>query len=92
MEARIWVQSFVDWYNKVHLHSAIRFVTPSDRHSRKDIEILANRHKIYQAARGIHPERWSGKTRNWTYEAQVVLKKVKRLKTEKDESDHKRAA
>lgn len=91
-EARIWVQSFVNWYNNDHLHSAIRFVTPSNRHSGKDIEILANRHRIYQTARGIHPERWSGKTRNWEHEAHVVLKKVKRLKTGREESDHKRAA
>ncbi|MBE2279145.1 MAG: hypothetical protein IAE91_02035 [Ignavibacteriaceae bacterium] len=76
LEEPIWVQSFVDWHNNVHLHSAIHFVTPSDRHSGKDVEVLAHRHKIYQAAKGIHPERWSGKTRNWEHEEQVALKKV----------------
>ena len=90
MEARNWVESFVNWYNNIHLHSAIRFVTPSDRHRGKDIEILACRHKIYQTARDRHPERWSGKTRNWEHEALVVLKKVNRLK--KEENDHKWAA
>ena len=31
-EARQWVRWFVRWYNTEHLHSAIRFVTPDDRH------------------------------------------------------------
>jgi hypothetical protein len=29
-----------------------------------------------------HPERWSGKTRNWESEREVILKKFKRLKAE----------
>ena len=29
-----------------------------------------------------HPERWSGKTRNWESDIEVVLKKFKRLKAE----------
>jgi len=28
-DARAWVEGFVDWYNCKHLHSAIKFVTPS---------------------------------------------------------------
>ena len=31
--ARGWVGRFVAWYNHEHLHSAIRFVTPADRHA-----------------------------------------------------------
>ncbi|HIP82645.1 MAG TPA: IS3 family transposase, partial [Desulfocapsa sulfexigens] len=31
IEAREWAHRFVNWYNKVHLHSSIRFVTPEDR-------------------------------------------------------------
>ena len=31
-EARTWVQDFVRWYNLEHLHSALRFVTPDQRH------------------------------------------------------------
>src|SRR3990170_4092293 len=31
-QAREWVSRFVRWYNTEHLHSAIRFVTPSSRH------------------------------------------------------------
>ena len=81
-EAREWVHNFANWYNKAHLHSSLRFVTPADRHAGNDIKILANRHQIYQEARLKHPERWSGKTRNWEPETEVALKKFKRLKTE----------
>ena len=29
-DARAWVERFVAWYNDEHLHSGIRYVTPSD--------------------------------------------------------------
>ncbi len=63
--ATTWVERFVHWYNTQHLHSAIRFVTPDDRHARRDIPILAKRRSVYAAARARHPERWTGPTRNW---------------------------
>ena len=31
--ARQWVGTFVHWYNHEHCHSAIRFVTPHERHA-----------------------------------------------------------
>src|SRR3989338_641055 len=43
--ARSWVEEFVDWYNNVHLHSGIKFVTPSQRHNGQDKEILKQRKK-----------------------------------------------
>ena len=61
-----WVTTFVHWYNHVHQHSAIRFVTPEDRHTGRDRAILATRHTVYVAARARTPARWSGPTRNWT--------------------------
>ena len=64
-EARQWVLRFVRWYNQEHLHSAIRFVTPQQRHQRDDQSILANRDLVYRKARQRCPQRWSGKTRNW---------------------------
>lgn len=63
--AREWVHTFVRWYNEAHRHSSIRFVTPAERHSGKELEILANRVAVYAAAKARHPERWSGETRNW---------------------------
>lgn len=64
--ARHWVNSFVEWYNQDHLHSAIKYVTPEQRHQGKDIEILAKRDAVYRAAKERNPERWSRNTRNWT--------------------------
>ena len=63
--ARQWVHTFVRWYNEAHRHSRIQFVTPAERHSRKDRQILANRKAVYAAAKERYPERWSGETRNW---------------------------
>lgn len=64
--ARAWVAKFVRWYNEEHQHSALRFVTPAQRHDGHDAEILAHRKHVYEMARAKHPERWTGATRNWT--------------------------
>jgi transposase InsO family protein len=71
--AQAWVEKFMRWYNTQHLHSAIRFVTPEDRHSGRDTAILAAREALYQIARRRNPERWSGKTRNWAPVREVHL-------------------
>jgi hypothetical protein len=83
LEAREWVHTFTYWYNNVHLHSGIGFVTPADRHNGNDVAVLANRHQIYQKAKSKHPERWSGRTRNWEPGTTVTLKKFKQQKAEK---------
>ena len=73
-QARQWVQRFVHWYNEEHCHSAIRFVTPSQRHAGLDAAILQQRHGTYIRARSERPERWNGRTtRNWEPVAQVWL-------------------
>ena len=71
--ARVWVERFVRWYNTEHCHSALRYVTPEQRHLGRDTEILAHRHEVYQKARATHPQRWSGRTRNWTPAPPVTL-------------------
>jgi transposase InsO family protein len=71
--ARRWVEAFVCWYNTQHLHSAISFVTPEDRHSGADKAILARRAIVYESARTRRPDRWSGEARNWTQVAEVRL-------------------
>lgn len=71
--ARRWVDQFVTWYNTEHRHSGIRFVTPEQRHHGLDHEILARRERVWQAARARHPERWSGKLRNWDRQEIVYL-------------------
>lgn len=51
--------------NHQHRHSAIRFVTPAQRHAGPDRDILRYRHAVYLAARQRRPERWRRTTRNW---------------------------
>lgn len=63
--ARQWVGRFVTWYNDEHRHSAIRYVTPSQRHVGEDVAILSHRHRVYQKAKQRRQDRWSGSTRNW---------------------------
>jgi len=72
-EARQWVSRFVAWYNHQHRHSGIRFVTPAQRHRGEDKEILAKRKNVYELAKQQHPERWSGRTRNWNPIGEVTL-------------------
>ena len=71
--ARSWVHGFVAWYNTEHRHSAIRFVTPAERHEGRDAEVLAARKALYEAKRRANPSRWSGKTRDWTPIGEVWL-------------------
>jgi len=80
--ARTWVESFVGWYNGEHRHSGIRFVTPNRRHQGEDVGILANRTRLYRAARRKHPERWARDIRNWSRN-EVVRLNPKRNQTER---------
>ena len=66
LHARQWATELVNWYNLAHRHSAIRFVTPAQRHAGLDGEILQNRHAVYEAARSANPNRWSANPRNWS--------------------------
>jgi putative transposase len=83
-ESRNWVNGFVHWYNKEHMHSAIKFVTPEQRHNGLDAAILAQRANVYQLANAKHPERWSGKTRDWSVAGEVLLNPDK-ANTEKEQ-------
>jgi transposase InsO family protein len=65
-QARAWVQAFVTWYNTQRLHSGIHFVTPEQRHTGQNKEILHKRKAVYEEAKCSTPGRWkSGQTRNW---------------------------
>lgn len=82
--AQAWVDNFVAWYNEEHLHSGIQFVTPAQRHHGFSVEILRHRDMVYTAARARHPERWTGKTRNWKHPSIVVLNPEPGRKGRKD--------
>ena len=66
-EARRWTASFVHAYKHLHRHSALRLVTPAQKHAGEDRAILARRKALYENARSHRPERWvRNATRNWT--------------------------
>jgi len=79
--ARMWVKNFVEWYNNVHLHSGIKFVTPQSRHDGLDKEILLKRQIVYAQAKEKTPSRWSGETRNWK---RIETVKLNWLKDQKE--------
>ena len=81
-DARKWVAKFSTWYNETHRHSALKFVTPGQRHRNEDEEVLAKRTVVYELAKTKRPERWSGKCRNWDHTKEVTLNPRK--------SDHNR--
>lgn len=72
-EAREWAQQFVHWYNEIHLHSGLNFVTPVQCHTGEHVAILEKRKNVYEAAKAKHPERWARSTRNWTPHERVAL-------------------
>ncbi len=80
--ARVWVAGFQHWYNEIHRHSALKFVTPGQRHRGEDIIILEERQRLYEAAKTKQPERWSRKTRDWTPVGTVYLNPGKPIKKE----------
>lgn len=80
IDARAWVERFVNWYNHQHLHSALKFVTPHQRHIGKDKSILEKRHLVYQMAKKQHPQRWARHTRDWSLPESVTLNPDKKQK------------
>jgi transposase InsO family protein len=65
-EARVWVGRFAAWYNGEHRHSAIRYVTPDQRHSGAERAVLVSRTEVYETARRTTPSRWSRGIRDWS--------------------------
>lgn len=72
-QARLWVTGFEQWYNEQHRHSALKFITPGQRHRGEDHDILRQRSALYAAAKSRRSERWSGNCRNWSRPAMVTL-------------------
>lgn len=72
-EARQWVLKFVAWYNEVHRHSALKYVTPGQRHRGEDYAVLEQRRDLYAQAQQVNPQRWSKKARNWDLPDAVYL-------------------
>lgn len=60
--ARGWYADFVNWYNTVHLHSALGYVTPAQRRSGEAEAIYASRNATILKARELNPLRWRRNT------------------------------
>jgi len=71
-----WMESFVAWYNYEHRHSGIKFVTPHQRHTGQDKEILANRSNVYKIAKTQNPGRWARGIRNWDHVQEVYINPI----------------
>lgn len=76
-DARNWVKKFVYWYNNVHMHSGIQYLTPHQRHYGLGENIIKNRKSVYTLAKNKHPERWSRKIRNWDLPKYVSLNPIR---------------
>ena len=55
------MNDFVSWYNNEHKHSGVNFVTPNERHTLKDGDILARRESVLVMAKQVNPARWNGR-------------------------------
>jgi transposase InsO family protein len=81
-QARQWVLDFVFWYNEIHRHSALKFVTPAQRHRQEDGGILAARKALYANAKSKRPDRWSSAIRDWSPIPEVYLNSNKSKRSE----------
>lgn len=82
--AREWVMKFVSWYNHEHRHSGIKFVTPHQRHTGQDKQVLESRKAVYEKAKQQNPKRWSRDIRNWNRVDRVWLNpSTEKVKLEK---------
>lgn len=79
-QAQQWTQEFVTRYNETHKHSALKFITPQQRHCGQSFEILEQRKKVYASAKQRWPERWSRHCRNWDLDEVVVLNPEREVK------------
>lgn len=79
-EGQMWAGDLAHWYNTVHLHSGIKFVTPDQRHRGEDVAILAERKQVYEMAKKLNPSRWGKRnTRNWEAPKSVRLNPLREI-------------
>lgn len=75
-----WFAGFVDFNNNEHMRFSLEYVTPSQRRSGLDFDILAKRYRTLELARERNPLRWgSRKARVYKNTNEVILKAVRLL-------------
>ena len=57
-EARTWVQTFMQWYNYQHYHSALGLLTPAVVHHGQAQHVQTQRQQVLTSAYQDHPERF----------------------------------
>ncbi|MCF7902743.1 MAG: IS3 family transposase [Candidatus Marinimicrobia bacterium] len=75
--ARLWMADFVNWYNTVHLHSTIGYVTPLQMRNGEAVQIFEKRNQVMEEAKAKFPERWGSRRQKlWQGPEMVVLNPV----------------
>tara|TARA_B110000908_G_C10034256_1_gene348816 strand:+ start:87 stop:347 length:261 start_codon:yes stop_codon:yes gene_type:complete len=64
-ETRKWVLKYNHWYNFIHKHSGIKFVTTHQRHAGLADKILAKKKEYIKVPRSETHTRLRGEIRNW---------------------------
>jgi putative transposase len=59
-DARIFSQGLFSWYNNVHYHSGIGYLSPVDVHYGRSEQIIKERQAVLATAYEKHPERFKG--------------------------------
>lgn len=72
--SRDYCMEFFTWYNCVHLHSNLDFVTPQTVHEGRHLEVYEKRNTMLELNRIVHPSRHGGRKKNYAMPAEVRLK------------------
>ena len=87
-EAQAWSHHFVTYYNTEHKHRSLNFVTPAQKHSGQDHEILQSRKEILENSRKNHPNRWiQNRIRNCEPTTEVNLYPIDNRALEKSQKN-----
>ena len=74
--ANTWACEFINWYNTKHLHSAIGYVTPEQRHTGESVGIIRHRNEVKKIAYEKRTNRWSRRFAKIEHQSVVYLNKL----------------
>ena len=77
-QVREWVNQYYEWYNNIHRHSGICYITPSQCYDDKGDEIMLRRNKIIEEFFEKHQKqktlvKATGKYKNWEMPKNAVV-------------------